>query len=344
MASSSVSGGALNALHSPISGAGYIGTRPGSFAGADIPTNKNIGPSAENVRRFWQMERAQRQQPAVRPPFDPTGDMDSGSNALAYPMSLLPYTPELDDSIADRYNFINQSGMLPKLQDNVQYTLPITDTMVGEWKQKVEAMEFQTFQLWARSLFNMNDPYQRAQFWNLFPEQLEANYNWIDNQVELQKSWAKILCLGVPNDQKQLFFMWALNTGLIDLYPGSVADPAMFNTKEQADNFITNEALGIFNPMRLATSVYGPTSLTNLTTDKNRDLTKSWYGAVPNGNNFMGMGASGMGMTTQPFGGPATTQMFGSGAGRGPVNPYTGNATNQKAETTWFKSFFTPKA
>lgn len=337
MASSSVRSGALNALHGPVSGAGYIGTRPGSFAGADIPTNKNIGPSVSNVMQFWNMEKAQRQQPAVRPPFDPKAKMDVGANALAYPMSLLPYTPDLDDSISDRYNFIDQSGMLPNLDSRVQYTLPITDTMVGEWKEKLKAQEFQTFQLWARSLFNMNDPYQRAQFWNLFPEQLEANYNWIDNQVELQKAWAKILCLGVPNDQKQLFFMWALNTGLIDLYPGSVADPSQFSKPETKNQFITNEALGIFNPMRMASVVYNPESHTNLQPNKTLNMMQKWYGAVPEpeNKNFISEGPDGMGMATSFMKGP-TNNLFGYGTGRGPTLPYKG-----LGEKTWWTKFFT---
>lgn len=123
-------------------------------------------------------------------------------------------------------------------------------------RDQVTAAEFKQF---VASMYNLNDPAQKALLNSAFPSLLQEQKQIINDRFELQKRLTTMALVGHPESQEDFALLFALNSGAIKLPKGDMWDPDSWG-KVIAEDKQTAMARGMFSPVKVSIAGRGDTT------------------------------------------------------------------------------------
>lgn len=132
-----------------------------------------------------------------------------------------------------------------------QAVVPITDADMMYFKHKEEQQEYQNFKIWAEQWYDFSDPAQVRLFEEAFPDYYMQRLTLIQNLGMNAVKYAQLRLLG-PRTRDDFMFMWAVQTGRIQMPKGALWDPATWSKEGPAAQ------LAFFNPWRLTSKATAP--------------------------------------------------------------------------------------
>lgn len=124
----------------------------------------------------------------------------------------------------------------------------MTDRDVDWLTRKRDQMTAAEFKQFVASMYNKNDPAQRALLNEVYPQLQQEQLEIINDRLELAKRLAMMKVTQKPNSQEDLELLFALNTGAVQLPEGNIWEPE--NWTGVAKDKVTAMNRGLFSPIK----------------------------------------------------------------------------------------------
>ena len=165
----------------------------------------------------------------------------------SFPVRL--YQPDPYDSTVEmKVSAPNSLGQKMLTDKDLEY--------LARKRDQVTAAEFKQF---VASMYNLNDPAQKALLNAAFPSLLQEQKQVISDRCELQKRLTTMALVGHPESQEDFALLFALNSGAVQLPTGDMWDPASWGNAIAKDK-ATAFARGFFSPVKVSRAGEGNNS------------------------------------------------------------------------------------
>lgn len=131
-------------------------------------------------------------------------------------------------------------------------------------RRKQDQMTAMQFKQFVASMYNENDPAQKALLYKVFPELLSERLSIVNQRFELIKQLTKIRIMGGPQSSDDLKLLFALSSGAVSLPSGNMWDPSSWSGMASSPQDALNR--GLFSVVKVRQA--GQTDATKIPFDQ----------------------------------------------------------------------------